>query len=483
MSSASSQFPRGRRATPTPRPHPLALPCAPLLVLALAGCITVREPDPALALVAPAAWNHAQDWPQPNSEAELAHWWRQFDDPRLSQLVEAALEHNPDIASAVAAVEETRARRRALQAELLPRLNGSAGASHNESWQDGSRGDSGESFSLGLDSAWDLDLFGANRLQIRSSSAQVGAAEANAAAVRSALAAETALAYVNLRAAERQLVTVQRSLELQQESWQLASWRAQSGVADGLEAARALTGLEQSRAQLPQIRQTVEQARNLLSRLAGSVPGSADGAVAAGTARIPRPPRHLDSGIPAAALARRPDVRQAAWNWAAAVAATDAAAAERFPSLNLSGNLGLDSDALDRLADPQQAALGLAANLTGPIFDGGRIRATVRANSAAEEQAMQAYRQAALTALQEVEDALIASRRSAERIERLTAAVNAARDAAELARQQYSAGTIDFTTVLDTQRTLLDLEQAEVSAQADRTTATVELFRALGGGW
>ena len=164
-------------------------------------------------------------------------------------------------------------------------------------------------------------------------------------------------------------------------------------------------------------------------------------------------------------------------------ASTRATEATKYPSLGLSGSLGLDTATSRRLFDPESAAASIAANITSPIFDAGRIKANIEASRASEEQIIQTYRKTVLTALSETENALIACRRSAERLATLEKATQLARESDEVARQRYQAGEIDFLDVLDSQRTLLNLEDNLLSTRTDRTTAYIRLYQALGGGW
>jgi outer membrane protein TolC len=167
----------------------------------------------------------------------------------------------------------------------------------------------------------------------------------------------------------------------------------------------------------------------------------------------------------------------------AAVARTRSTEVSRLPSLRLSGSLGINALSVEKIFNPQSVSANLISGLTGPIFNAGRIRAEIEAAGAAQEQALHGYQSSILTALSEVEDALIACRRSAERIEILEKAAAAAREADVLARLQYRTGGADFATVLDTERTLLGLEESLVGVRADRASAHIQLYKALGGGW
>jgi multidrug efflux system outer membrane protein len=274
-----------------------------------------------------------------------------------------------------------------------------------------------------------------------------------------------------------------RTVKTREETSQLATWRTQAGEADSLESSQALSSLEQARAAVPSVQQTISQTRNLLALLAGKAPGSLDGTLNAGKKAIPDPARSLAVGIPADTLRQRPDVRLAGYQLLAAAADVRAADAERYPSLNLTGSLGLNTLSSGKLFNPETASTGIIVGLTGPIFDAGRIRATIDAQSAVEDQAFQTYRATVLTALSEVENSLIACRRTTERLATLEKATAAASEAAGLAQQSYQAGETDILTVLDAQRSLLGLESNLFSARADRTNSYIQLYKALGGGW
>jgi hypothetical protein len=276
---------------------------------------------------------------------------------------------------------------------------------------------------------------------------------------------------------------LKKTLTTREETAQLATWRQQSGEADSLESSQAQSSLESARAAMPSLLQAISEGRNQLALLSGKNPGSLDDTLSSGSKGIPDPPASLAIGIPADALRQRPDVRVAGYQVLAAAANTRAADAERYPSLNLTGSLSLNTANASRLLDPETSTANLIAGITSPIFDAGRIRANIEAASAVEEQAIQNYRSAVLTALTETENALVACRRSAERLASLEKATRLAREADQLARQRYEAGEIDFLAVLDSQRTLLGLEDNLLSTRTDRTTAYIRLYQALGGGW
>jgi NodT family efflux transporter outer membrane factor (OMF) lipoprotein len=226
------------------------------------------------------------------------------------------------------------------------------------------------------------------------------------------------------------------------------------------------------------------EAEHRLAVLLGLTPAGLHNELAT-EAPIPSVPQQVAVGIPADTLRQRPDVRAAERNLAAETARLGKAMAARYPSFSLSGSLGLSASALSlgALASSDAVSRSLLTTLTAPIFDRGRIRQQIEIQDAVQEQALVSYETVVLTALKDVEDALVSLANSRLRQEALTQAVEAARNAALLARQRYTVGITDFQTVLDTERTVLTVEDSLVSTEADGTTALVQLYKALGGGW
>jgi len=457
----------------------LCLPVSALI--GLSGCALKSSSFPNQPL--PADWKHAAGFPVSAPSRDLSRWWNRFQDPVLNRLISTALAESPDVASASARIRESRARRNTTAANLFPTIDAAAGSNSSTSRRDGFSRTEDTSYSLGLDASWEVDLFGKIRSNIEAASAELGATQENYNSVQAALASEIAIAYTSLRSTEARLQIVRNSIESRKSTYDLADFRRQAGLADDLESNQALTSLEQARASIPSLEQTASQTRNLLAVLAGRPPGSLDGMLATGKKTIPNPSRNLAVGIPADTLRQRPDVRVAGFQWLSAAASLRAADAERYPSLRLSGSLGLNALSSTKIFDPDTFSAGVISGITSPIFDAGRIRSNIEAQTAVQEQALQTYRSVVLNALSEVEDSLIACRRTAERLETLERATVTARATDLLARQSYEAGQSDFLTVLDSQRTLLSLEETLVSVRADRTIAYIQLYKALGGGW
>ena len=430
----------------------------------------------------PADWKNAGKFPTASPARDLSRWWGRFNDPTLNRLIGAALRDSPDVKTATARVREARANRDAQYSSLFPSLDGGGSANSRRSRTDALGTSSSNGYSAGLDASWEVDLFGRNRSAVEAAAANLGAAGENLNSVHAALAAEIASAYTNLRTNEARLAVLKDNLVTREQTAQLAGWRLQAGEADSLEATQSQSSLESARAALPSLLGAISQGKNDLALLAGRAPGELDSMLAGGRG-IPVPPSSLAIGIPADVLRQRPDVRIAGYQVLAAAASTRATEATKYPSLSLSGSLGLDTASGSKLFDPESAAASIAGNITSPIFDAGRIRANIEAARASEEQSVLAYRKTVLTALSETENALIACRRSAERLATLEKATQLARESDEVARQRYQAGEIDFLDVLDSQRTLLNLEDSLLTTRTDRTTAYIRLYQALGGGW
>jgi NodT family efflux transporter outer membrane factor (OMF) lipoprotein len=290
-----------------------------------------------------------------------------------------------------------------------------------------------------------------------------------------------ALNYVEVRAFQARLATARQSLESQAETFQLTDWRAQAGLVGALDVEQARTQLEQTRAQIPSLETSLAQAEHRLSVLLGREPGALHERLAV-RGPIPVPPDQVAVGIPADTLRQRPDVHAAERTLAAETARIGVREAARYPDFTLSGSIGLDAFRLSALG-AGGAATSIAARIAGVIFDAGRLRAQVEAQSAVADQALAAYEAAILQALEDVEDSLAALDNSLRRAASLRGALESARNGALLARQRYSSGLIDFPPVLDTERTLLNVEDNLAAAEAESASALIRLYKALGGGW
>lgn len=471
---------RGRHRPPrhdSAAPHPRGAAAALLLGLcvALAGCASRLPTDQAAVEAVPVRWTEGGA-DQAQSPTDLAGWWQRFGDAELSGLIEQALQASPSMQSAIAVLRQSRALADVAAAGLAPTLGGSGSAQRNYSDAQGGR----SSFGLGLDASWEPDLFGATRAGVDAAQMDARAAQMNLGQVQVSLAAELALAYIELRHQQARLALAQHNLASQDDTLQIARWRHQAGLVSALDVEQASAAVAQTRAQLPLLQTALAQARHRLALLAGRAPGEL---TVSGTAPVPLPPDDLVLAFPTDTLRQRPDVRQAEAQVLAAWARVAQADAARYPSLRLSGSIGLQALTLGALPNGSSVVGSLLAGLTQPIFDGGAIAGRLQAQQAALEQAHASHRASVLGALQEVEDALVALQGDRARVGSLQAAADAAQRADQLARQQYQAGLIDFRAVLEAQRTLLSAQDAQAGVRARLAADHVRLYKALGGGW
>jgi NodT family efflux transporter outer membrane factor (OMF) lipoprotein len=458
---------------------------ASLLLAGLAGCAAVgpdyREP----ALTLPATWHRSVssgEAASAESAGNLSRWWQRLDDPTLSALIDRALASSTDLRTAQAKLREARARRALASANLFPTLSASASGSRAKSSAEAGSGAISELYRAGFDAAWEPDVFGGNRRGVEAAQADLESSAARMYATQVSVAAEVALNYVEVRAFQARLAIARSNLASQSETLQLTDWRAQAGLVSSLDVEQSRANREQTRAQIPSLETSLAEAEHRLAILLGQAPGAVHDQLAA-PAPIPVVPDRVAVGIPADTLHQRPDVRAAERQLAAETARVGQAVAARYPSFNLSGSIGLEALTLGALGSSDAIARSLLASVAATIFDGGRLRQKVEIQSAVQEQALVAYEAAVLSALEEVENALVALANSRQREAALRSAAEAARNAALLARQRYESGLIDFQTVLDTERTVLTIEDSQASSQAEGATALVQLYKALGGGW
>jgi len=461
--------------------RPASRATALLAALALAGCATLSAPptDGTAGVALPGEWSNASASTvagRPADAAGLAAWWQRFGDATLTTLVEQALAANTDVASARAALRESRALADVSAARLGPTVGADASAQRSRSQGGSSTG----SYRVGFDASWEPDIFGANRAASNAATLSADAGAAKLGDVQVSVAAEVVLDYLTLRSAEARLAIGLDNLELQKETLQIAQWRVQAGLATSLDSEQARAAVEQTQAQIPALQTTIAQTRHQLALLTGR--SVAELQLPAG-APLPQLPGDLALSFPAETLRQRADVRAAELRVGAAAQQIVSADAARYPSFNLGGSLGLSALTLGGLTSGSAALGSLLAGISLPIFDGGAAKAQVRAEQAAYDQARAAHRAAVLTALKDVEDALVALQGDRTRLTNLRNAADAAGNAALLARQRYGSGLVDFQTVLDTQRSLLVTQESVALADADLAADHVRLYKALGGGW
>ena len=444
-----------------------------LAALAAGGCIGPRpDAPPSAAVVPPPAWRSALGAGAPIR----ADWWQAFGDPALTALVERALANNPDIATAAARVEEARAQERLARAQLAPNVSGAAPVSEARALNAFGAAATNLGGQPAVSASYDLDLFGRLRSADAAARAQLLASEGARDAVRLAIASSVASGYITLRALDARLAVARETLASRAEALRIARRRATTGYTSNLELHQAEGEYHATEQIVPQTELAIARQENALSILAGDPPA----AVARGVTLelLTRPA--IPEGLPADLLRRRPDLFQAEQTLVAADHSLDSARAAMLPSVSLTGSAGLVLSTA--LSDPV-GVFSVGGSILGPIFDAGRTRAQADAAAARRDQAAFAYRKAALQAFREVEDGLVGVRRSGEQAVALTAQRDALAAALRNASNRYRAGYSSYLDQLDAQRGLLNAELTLVQAEADRLTAYVSLYQAMGGGW
>jgi NodT family efflux transporter outer membrane factor (OMF) lipoprotein len=449
-----------------------------LAIVALSGCTVGPEPRAPSA----ASLHLPGDFHAPSSDAadqaELAQWWASFNDPVLASLVQRAITGNNNLAAAQARLRAARAALDAAQGARLPQVNSSASLSRQEAIE--GNGFSGTNFQAGLDASWEADIFGRLTRTAQAARATAEGSAATLADVRRSLVAEVALAYLDLRQTQARLAVARENLGIQDNTLEIVGWKAQAGTASDLEVQQATAQRAQTAAGIPALEQTLNNDMNQIAVLLGQNPGSLHDELAAPGA-IPIGPDAVEAGLPADLLNRRPDLMASAKSLEAETARIGVAQAQLYPALRLSGSLTTSSA---RLADLGESIMGsLLGSISAPIFQGGQIRARIAQQTATADAALASYRQAVLTALSDVENALVAVDRSKAREIQLGIAEDAARESVRLATARYQAGLIDFQTLLNSQASLLNTQDSHTVSRANRASAAIQLYKALGGGW
>lgn len=464
---------------------------ATLMLAALAGCSVGPNyrPETAAGLGVPESWSV----PAPSGEEDITQWWRAFDDPVLTELVDRAARDNLSLAQSVARLRQAREALVVSRSAFFPSLSASGGYNRSETLKGGGTtitlpdgtvtttgGGGSDSFSLGGDASWQIDLFGGTRRSVESSRAQYEAAGYDSRAVLLSVESEIARNYVLARAYQAQIANARASLAIQDDNLEIAGFRVQAGLVSSLDEEQARASRAQSAASIPSLTQQYDAAVARIGVLTGQAPGALR-PLLEDVKPIPEGPGAIAPGIPADIIRRRPDVLSAERSLAAATAQIGVAKAQLFPALRLSGSISTNADTTGALFDTITG--GLFAGLSQLLFDGGQTSAQIRSARAGADAAFAGYRLAVLTALEDVENAIVALDSARERERQFAIALDAATASAQFARSQYRTGLVDFTTLNTQESALISARNGLVQARADKANALVALYIALGGGW
>lgn len=460
---------------------------ASLCGLLLAGCMV--GPDYEAADVAlPEAWpEHALLSPE---EAEhWLDWWTHFGDEDLNHVVALALADNPDVQVQIARVSEARARLGFARAERLPSLDAQGEAARERqsgaSFPVAGFGGVRNAFSVSAVLGYELDLWGRVARQEEAARALLAQTTFGRDAVRLQVITDVVTTYVNLRTAQRELAITEQTLASRERAVEIEQLRRDAGDSDELTLRQAEAELEALNVRLPMQRQQVHELEGALAVLLGLTPTQLMAELSFGDGELGdiALPQAVPAVLPSELLQRRPDIRAAEAELMAATADIGMSQAARLPQINLRAAIGSSAIESDDLFTSEARTWGVGASVVAPLVDFGRRRANVDAAKAARDQAEIQYRATALMAFNEVRDALSLYETSLERIaaaERQVAALSRTRD---VARTRYDEGFVDFITLLDAERGLLEAELAYAQVQRDQLVATAGLFKALGGGW
>jgi len=424
------------------------------------------------------------------SPVTLVAWWHAFNDPTLSSLVEMAIRSNLDLRQAEARIRQARAARGVAGAPFWPQVDSSAlyqksqGAS--EAGGGGAIATAGglrELFQVGLDASWELDIFGGTRRNIEAATADLRAALEDHRDVLITLVGDVGNNYLGLRGFQQQIAIARKNLEAQRRTAEIIRKRFEAGFVGALDLANANAQVATTEAQIPVLESSARAAIYSLGVLLGRQPAALEKDLIK-VSPIPPTPPEVPVGLPSDLVRRRPDIRRAEAQLHAATARIGVATADLFPKFSLTGSFGFSSNDLTKLGNLANSKFwSFGPSVTWPIFAGGRIYWNIKVQDALQEQALAAYEKTVLTALKDVETALVAYAKEQERRKSLSAAVANNRRAVDLAMKLYIVGKTDFLNVLTAQLNLYTSENALVQSTSTVDTNLIALYKALGGGW
>ncbi|RIJ84029.1 multidrug transporter [Ralstonia solanacearum] len=463
----------------------------PALALALAGCVTAPDNrEPALASPEAALRSRAAvvaGDPALTAAAVPSQWWELFDDATLMALEAEATESNLNLQSAATRIEESRARLGLADAARQPQLAADAGYSRSAISRNsplarlGAPTRGSDTWLLGLEAGWELDLWGRLHHLSESAEANLEASGYGKEAVRVSIAAEVAYTYLQLRGVQAQESVAEQNRQLAEGLVRMAESRERNGVATRFDAAAARADVAGIDARLSQLHHQRETLMNALALLLGKPPRELDGRLAA--AGLPAMPKRLPVGIPSELARQRPDILQADARLRAAVADIGAAEADFYPRIRLTASAGVQAFDFSDLGSWASRRYGFGPTLHLPIFEGGRLTSNLALSKARHRLAAIAYQQTVLRAWHEVDDALGAYASELKRHAQLQLALEQNQTALDVAQRAYQQGTVDFTSVLVARRSLLASHAELIDCSTASALSVVALYRALGGGW
>lgn len=463
------------------------MPKSRLLALLLTFEIWAADPRARAArdVRVPQAFESQPESSGTSAQPVEARWWRRLGDPELNSLMERAAQSNLDVQRATQRLSEARAARSMSRAELAPSAGAVSSFERTRGAVPGGQLISSPETSRvrsGLDASWELDLFGGKRNALKAAVAEVRVMEESRRDVLISLLGEVAADYAELRGAQKRLALTMRNVDLQRDALHLTAARADAGIGARLDVERQQALLQSSQALAPVLKALIAREIHRLSVLIGEAPSALQKELES-EQPLPACPPEVPIGLPGDLLKRRPDLRRAEAEIAAAMAHVGAAKADLFPKIFLTGTGGRQTGGAPEFALSAGNFFSIGPAITLPLLSGGRIRANIEVRKQQLEESWTDYRSAVLGALRETEDALVAYGREKERRILLMSAVKSSQTVTELATERYQRGLSDFLSVLDAQRSQLQAEDLLAQSDTAAITGLVALYKALGGGW
>lgn len=449
-------------------------------VMMMAGCTVGPDYKPQDPNMPAAYTGRISTAETPAEYTNLVQWWKVFNDPNLTSLVDRAVKSNLDLQQAEARIRQARAARGVAAAGFWPTAD--ATGSYTRSRSGGSSATYGNLFKAGLDAAWELDIFGGTRRNIEAAEANIQFAVEDHRDVLVTLVSEVSLNYVELRGFQQEIVIAKDNLKAQLHTAELTRKRFQGGFVGSLDVANADAQVATTASQIPAMETSAQQTIYNLSVLLGLEPAALLEELSSASL-IPTTPPEVPMGIPSELLRRRPDIRRAEAQIHSDTARIGVATADLFPKFSLTGSLNFQSNQPNRLINWNNRSWSFGPAVDWQIFNAGSVSSNIKLQKALQQETILAYQKTVLTALQDVENALVAYAKEHERRKALLDAVTASRKAVELATQLYAQGQTDFLNVLNAQRSLYSSEDALVQSTRNLSTDLVALYKALGGGW
>jgi NodT family efflux transporter outer membrane factor (OMF) lipoprotein len=407
----------------------------------------------------------------------MERWWTTFDDPELDSLVSRAVESNLSLEAAVERIRQARATLDASKAGFYPT------ATANGSYTRAGTGTSPPSnlWQAGLDAAWEIDIFGGVRRSVESSTANLQASVEDRRDVLVTLLGEVAADYIQVRGLQQEIIISHENLDTQTHNVDLTHEKKLLGTGTELDIVQAEQQVVATTAQITNLESQLQQAIYALSILLGSSPTELNAELRA-PGEIPAPVMPVTLDVPSQLLRRRPDIRRAERQLAAATADIGVATAELFPTFSLTGTASVHAAQFGGLGNIHDSLWSLGPSVSWPIYDPA-LWANLKLQNALQQQAFTLYKQTVLNALFEVQSALVAYVKEQERRDSLASEVALAQRAVELAKRRYQQGLTDFLAVLVAEQTLLSSQDSLVLSNQAIGTDIVTLYKALGGGW